>query len=147
MDLDPITEHYDLLCDPDHAFDVYVSRIAEWWHPDYTEGMASFSGVTIEPHVGGRVLEHSSNGESREWGTVMALVPGQHLAYTSNLGQRSGERSTISVDFTPGADGGTSVDFAHGGWNASNAEDRSNFDEWRKILDRFARMADADEIS
>ena len=146
MDFDPITEHYDLRCEPDHAFDVYVSRIAEWWHPDYTEDKATFSGVTIEPHIGGRVLEHHSTGESREWGTVTALVPGRHLAYTSNLGQRGGDRSTISVDFTPRDGGGTSVDFAHGGWNVSNVHDRSNYDEWRKILDRFAHMADVGEI-
>jgi uncharacterized protein YndB with AHSA1/START domain len=144
LSLDPITEKYDLACDPDHAFDVYARHIGDWWHPDYTEGAETFTEVTIEPHVGGSVIEHHSTGETHEWGRVTDWQPAQRLAYTSNLARAGGDPGTITVTFTPIDNGGPAVDFGHGGWNDSNAHGRFKFTEWRNILDRFATMADTD---
>jgi hypothetical protein len=143
----PITEHYELLCDPEHAFDVYVNRIAEWWTPHYTHHPETFNGITIEPYVGGRVVERHSTGENHEWGRVVEWIPARHVAYTSNLAQGDGDPSTITADFIPGPDGGTSFDFAQGGWNASNEADREKFTEWRIILDRYAQLADATDAT
>ncbi len=49
MSSEPITHEYLLSCSPEHAFDVYVKRIGEWWHPDHTANAATLEGVTIEP--------------------------------------------------------------------------------------------------
>jgi uncharacterized protein YndB with AHSA1/START domain len=142
MGIEPVREHYDLTSDPAHAFDVYVHRIGEWWHPMYTEGADTFAGVTIDPHVGGAVVERHTDGRRYEWGTVRSIVADEEISYTSNLGLDGGDPTVVSMRFAAAAAGGTSVDFEHGGWNDTNAKDRPKFTEWRLILDRFAQSAD-----
>jgi uncharacterized protein YndB with AHSA1/START domain len=142
MTIEPVREHYDLTSDPAHAFETYVNRIGEWWHPLYTEGADTFDGVTIEPSVGGSVVERHRDGRRFEWGTVRSIEPAREISYTSNLGQAGGDPTLVSVRFEPAAGGGTSVDFEHGGWNETNAADRAKFTDWRLILDRFAHLAD-----
>ena len=80
MSLEPIAHEYDLRCSPAHAFDVYVNRIGEWWHPDYTANPHSVEAVTIEPRAGGRVYAtHRDEGEDT-WDTLQS---GSRLADSS----------------------------------------------------------------
>ncbi|MGH2361159.1 MAG: SRPBCC domain-containing protein [bacterium] len=116
MSLEPIAHEYDLRCSPAHAFDVYVNRIGEWWHPDYTANPQSLEAVTIEPRVGGRVYAtHRDEGEDT-WGRVTVWEPPRRLVYTSTLAQGQDDPSEITVRFTPSGDG-CKVRFEHGGWN------------------------------
>jgi uncharacterized protein YndB with AHSA1/START domain len=137
MDLSPIAHEYELRCGPERAFDVYVHRIGEWWHPDFTLDPTTLQSVTIEPRVGGRVFAaHRDVGEV-DWGRVTAYEPGRRLVYTSTLAQPPETASEITVLFAPHGEGCT-MRFEHGGWNEGNAALRSKFSQWRIILDRFA---------
>lgn len=138
--MEAIAHRYDLRCSPEHAFDVYVNRIGEWWHPDYTADPQAMESVTIEPRVGGRVYATYRDAGDETWGRVTAYEPPGRLVHTSTLAQTPDHPSEITVRFAP-AEGGCKVDFAHGGWNEGNASYRGKFSDWRLILDRFARLA------
>ncbi len=142
MTWEPVREYYDLTAEPTRAYETYVDRIGEWWHPLYTGNADTFDGVTIEPVVGGAVVERHRDGSRVEWGRVRSIEPGRGISYTSKLGQGGGDPTVVTVRFESAAGGGTAVTFEHGGWNATNAADRRKFTDWRLILDRFAQLAD-----
>lgn len=139
---EPISHRYDLACGVERAWDVYVNRIGEWWHPQYTTDPTGFAGVTIEPRIGGRVSTSYHDGHVEVWGAVMTIEPERLLVHTSTLAQNPEHPSLISVRFSPRGDASCRVDFAHGGWDDGNAGDRAKFSEWPRILDRFAALAD-----
>ena len=140
MNLDPIALSYTLTCPPEQAFDAYVRRVGDWWHPDYTASPATLETVVIEPRVGGRVYERHSDGREFQWGEVTVWEPARRLAYTSTLAQSRAHPSEITVRFAPLA-GGSSVHFEHGGWNEDNAKDRQKFGDWSLLLDRYTQLA------
>jgi hypothetical protein len=142
MTLDPIVLEYDLRCGPEEAFEAYANRIGEWWHPDYTASSKTFEGVTIEPRVGGRVIERHRGGQEIDWGRVTVWEPGRRLVHTFSLAQPADRPSEIAVVFTP-VGGKCKVRFEHGGWNQGNAGNRAKFREWPVLLDRFAALANA----
>jgi len=144
MSTEPIRVSLALRCPPDHAFDTYARRIGEWWDPRYTADADTFTGVTIEPRVGGRVVEHHGDGRDVVWGTVTVWQPGRILAYTSSLAQAPGHPTRIELAFAPDDDDGAVVLFQHGGWDEDNAADHDKFSDWPQILERFTALADAD---
>ena len=140
MTLDPIVQEYDLRCRPEEAFEAFANHIGEWWHPNYTANSETFEDVTIEPRLGGRVVERHRGGKEIDWGWVTVWEPGRRLAHTFSLAQPADRASEIAVSFTP-VGGGCRVRFEHGGWNEGNAGNRAKFREWPVLLDRFADLA------
>jgi Activator of Hsp90 ATPase homolog 1-like protein len=139
----PIAYEYRLRCGAEDAFATYTGQIGEWWDPRYSANAETLESVTIEPRVGGRVYAtHSDLGE-HDWGEVKAWEPGGRLVHTFALAQDPRHPSEVAVEFVPG-DAGCTVQFAHGGWTADNAEVRSKFGDWPVMLDRFAALADSD---
>ncbi len=55
MNLDPIVIRYRLTCALDQAFNTYIRRMPEWWHPQYTANADTFTG-DAELANGGRAL-------------------------------------------------------------------------------------------
>jgi len=141
MSLDPIRHEYVVGCTPDRAFDTYANRIAEWWDPRYTANPDTFDGVSIEPHVGGEVVETHRGDQRIPWGNVTVWEPGRQLSYTSTLAQTHESPSEITVRFTPDGDR-CRVAFEHGGWNEGNKQARSKFQDWPVILARFVALAE-----
>lgn len=141
MDTSPLRHEYTVPCAPGPAFDAWVRRIGEWWHPDYSPDPQGFRGATIEPWVGGQVLLEDASLGAVPWGTVVEVDPPHRLVHTSVLAQDREHPTTVTVTFAPLADGGTHVVFEHGGWTEENAEDRAKFAEWPRILDRYAALA------
>jgi hypothetical protein len=126
-------------CDPATAFEIWTTRGGAWWPGGYTADERTFSGLTIEPHVGGRVVERHDDGRTFVWGEVTVWEPGAHLAHTFSLAH-SGDPSAVDVRFTA-ADGGTLVRLEHGGWHEGNVMDRPKFGDWPVILASFAALA------
>jgi hypothetical protein len=140
VDTAPIVHEYDLRCTAAQAFDAYVNRISDWWHPTYTANPETLVAVTIEPGVGGRVYAtHADLGEV-EWGRVTVWEPARRLVHTSTLAQTRDYPSEVSISFAPNGDG-CRVRFEHRGWNEHNVSDRRKFSDWPVMLDRFAALA------
>ncbi len=135
----PIELTYDLGCSPDLAWDAFVRRIDEWWHPAYApEGLRE---IRIDPLVGAPVTMSLDDGTTYTWGTVTVAEQPGHYAQTFTLAQDPEHPSTLDVTFERHRRG-SRVHFAHGGWTAANVAGRARFTEWDILLDRFAAVAE-----
>jgi uncharacterized protein YndB with AHSA1/START domain len=143
----PISYEYSLRCSADHAFDAYTGRIGEWWDPRYTANAETLQGVTIEPHVGGRVYATHSDMGKDDWGEVTVWEPGHRLVHTFTLAQDAKNPSEVTAEFVArdghGAETGSTLRFTHGGWTDANAAVRKKFSDWPVMLDRFVALADS----
>lgn len=103
------------------VFDTFVTRPMDWW-PENHVFVDDRVGIVIEPHVGGRYYEVSSDGSEVDWGRVREYEPGRRLVLTWRVGP--GWRpvfdddiaSFIELDLTPGPVPGTcQVSLTHSG--------------------------------
>jgi catechol 2,3-dioxygenase-like lactoylglutathione lyase family enzyme len=135
----PIELDYELDCSPELAWDAFVRRINEWWHPAYApEG---FREIRIDPTVGGIATMHLDDGSTYQWGTVTVAEQPYHFAQTFTLAQDPEHPSSLDVTFER-RPRGSRMHFEHGGWTAGNVAGRARFTEWDILLDRFAAVAD-----
>ena len=118
----PIRQSVHVDCPTEDAFRLFTEKFGEWWP------LASFSvsgeeaeSCTIEPWVGGKVLERTGSGGEREWGTVIDWDPPRRLEFTWDAGRRSGRDQTVEVEFSVEADG-TRVTLTHRGWHLAGVE-------------------------
>src|SRR4029078_13520462 len=65
----PLQLSFAVDCAPDHAFDVWTTRIGMWWPPDHTMS-GDPDTVAIEGHVGGRIFERTRARAETDWGGV-----------------------------------------------------------------------------
>jgi catechol 2,3-dioxygenase-like lactoylglutathione lyase family enzyme len=135
----PIELDYELDCSPELAWDAFVRRIDEWWHPAYAP--PGLQRVTIDPLVGAPVTMELADGSSYRWGTVTVADQPHHYAQTFTIAQDPEHPSTLEVTFERHLRG-CRVHFAHGGWTAANVAGRARFSEWGILLDRFAAVAE-----
>ena len=105
---------------PQRAFDLFTSRIGEWW-PLATHSVVANQGgtCTIEPFAGGRVYERADDGREHDWGRILLFEPPQRIAMTWHPG--GGPETELEVRFTP-ADDGTLVELEHRGWEVFGDE-------------------------
>jgi uncharacterized protein YndB with AHSA1/START domain len=126
-------------CSVQEAFEVFTTRIGEWWDPAYA--MKDLRDVRIEPRVGGAVVMEYDGGVTT-FGEVLVLDPPRHYAQSFTLTLDPQFPSRVDVTFTDSPEGGgTSVVFAHGGWTPGNVAGRSRFTEWYVLLGKFAAVA------
>ena len=137
----PHVHEVTVACDPATAFAVWTEQAGAWWPGAYTADERTFSALTIDPHVGGRVVERHDDGRTFVWGEVTAWEPGERLAHTFSLAH-SGDPSTVDVRFTA-VEGGTVVHLEHGGWQEGNVQDRAKFGDWAVILASYAALVDS----
>jgi uncharacterized protein YndB with AHSA1/START domain len=136
-------------CEPDHAFEVWTTRIDQWWPKDHTLTGAAAVTMTFEPGVGGRLVERAPNGDEREWGRITRWAPPHGLAYTWLIGGPEAEATDVEVTFTHAPGGLCRVDIVHHGWERLGASGpqrrRANRRGWAALLTAyrgFLREAD-----
>ncbi len=136
----PIESSIVVAVSSDRAWDAYVHGMTEWWRPGLTGYSAGLEHIEVEPHEGGRIVEHARDGRERVWGEVQEAVPGSHFAHTLRLTEH-GDVTTIAVEFEDLPHGGTEVRLVHSGWNDSNSEARGKHADWPMLLERFKAYA------
>lgn len=141
MSIQQIRHEYTIRATPQRAFEVYATRIDEWWPATYSADPATFTAVHIDDTVGGSVQALHDGGVTYIWGEVTAWEPGERLSYTSTLAQTGESPSQITVTFAPHPDG-CRVVFEHGGWDEINEPDRRKFGDWQLILKGFIDLAE-----
>jgi len=141
-DASPLIKTRRLACPSDHAFDVYVDRMAEWW-PLHTHSVYQdeATGLVVEPGVGGRIVEYGPSGAESVWGTLTSWEPRTRIAHSWHPGQ--GPETATAVEVTFVADGdGCLVTLTHTGWEeAGVTSTREGYDEgWPLVLDAYADL-------
>lgn len=138
--MDPIRHLVTVACSPERAFEVFTADMGTWWDPAYSPDPASYTGIRVEPLVGGIVaLVHG--GVPYPFGEVTAWEPGRRFAQTFTLAMDPAHPSSLEVWFEPEEDG-CRVVFEHGGWNDGNASYRDRYRDWPHLLGRYVEAAE-----
>ena len=134
-------------CSPEHAFDTFTVRLANWWPLD-THSVGGMGGrpprhAVLEPGVGGRLYEQMADGDEHEWAKVLAWEPPSRFVMDWHVNPDN-PSTEVEVTFTPQGDG-TRVELVHRGWERYGDRASEAYGDygagWEKILARFAEAA------
>jgi uncharacterized protein YndB with AHSA1/START domain len=129
----------------DEAFHFFTERIGAWWPLATHSVFGAEATLTMEPRVGGRVIESSADGQRSEWGTITEWQPGERLALTWHPGYEGKLATLVEVTFSEALDGGTLVDLLHTGWEVHGgdaAESAASYRAgWPAVLESLAKAA------
>jgi uncharacterized protein YndB with AHSA1/START domain len=137
---------------PSRVFEAFTAEIGEWWRPNglFQPSRHPAGRLTIEPGVGGRLLETHAGGEVDEIGRIRAWEPPVRLVLTWRPTSFTADQVTeVHVRFEP-VEGATRVVVEHFGWDGIPAEHAARHgiplfvfqqrlaDWWRDLLDSLS---------
>ena len=149
MTIAPVVVTVDTRASLDHAFELFTSRMGDWWGGK-TIGAKPHVAIVIEPHSGGRWYERAADGTETMWGTVRAFEPPRrlllgwqldsHFAYDPDI------LTEVEISFTACDGGGTCVRLEHRnlerfGDDATRVAGQVG-DGWPRVLAGLARLAE-----
>jgi Activator of Hsp90 ATPase homolog 1-like protein len=115
--LAPVKKSVVVQADVERSFAAFTSRMGRWWPRSHSIGSAPIADVIVEPRVGGRWYERSSQGAECEWGKVLAWDPPGRviLAWQLDANWKYDPALVLEVEITFTAlEGGlTRVDLEH----------------------------------
>ena len=120
--LAPVIKTIDVPCNQEQAFKIFIEEITTWWPLDKNSVSAMGGGVakavSIEPKVGGKIIEIGHDDTGHFWGTVNSYEP--HAAFSLNwhIGLPAESASLVGVTFTAIKDDKTRVELTHSNWEA-----------------------------
>ncbi len=144
--MEPIHLAFEVECPVDHAFDVWTTRIAQWWPLDHTVSAEDGLTVVLEGRPGGRIFERRPGGQEHDWGEVTIWEPPTRLGYTWHLNRDRSDATEVEVRFVPRDAATTIVEIEHRGWERLGADgvnwrDR-NHGGWATLLPHYIAAAD-----
>ena len=133
---EPVFKTIEVACDAAMAFTVFTEKIATWWPLDKNslsamEGKVAQS-LSIEPSIGGKIIEIAHDGSPHIWGTVTRFDPGKRLTLDWVLASSADiEPTIVDVKFIDIGNGRARVELTHDNWqghgdNAQNHRDNYN---------------------
>jgi hypothetical protein len=121
--LDPISYTIEVPCNQQRAFETFAN-IGSWWPLD-KRSMATMQGkqnpvsLTLEPQVGGKIVETGEDGTEYHWGTVRTFDPNDLFIMDFHMGLPAIDPcSQVEVAFTALDDNRTKVVLTQGNWEA-----------------------------
>lgn len=137
--LEPLVFEFSLACDVEHAFTTWTAKMDRWWPKDHSKSGDLNTTVSLEGHVGGRILERS-DGVEFEWGRITEWDPPNKLAYLWYIGSTPSQPTLVELSFDDVA-AGTKVRLVHSGWNVfgNHGLDRRTDNRlgWASVLETF----------
>ena len=134
----------------ERAFDVFASRMGEWWHKEHSIAKGTTQAdVVIEPRAGGRWYEKGADGSEHAWGRVLDYDPPRRLVLAWQLNRDfvydPNFETTVEVTFEA-QDGATVVRFEHRDLERMGADAVQLFESmdggWGLLLDLYKSAAD-----
>lgn len=116
--LPPVRSEIRVSWSPAESFQRFTSDIGRWWPTaSHSVGGKASTGVTLQPGVGGEIVESIRGGREAHWGTITEWDPPTGLAFTWHPGRAPSTGTRVALRFVP--DGtGTRVELTHSGWEA-----------------------------
>lgn len=151
MSITPIVQTIQVKAAPARAFELFATRMGEWWPKGKTVGGNSHVEIVIEPKAEGRWFERDAEGNETQWGKVLAWEPPSRLllGWQLNTAWRYDPDflTEVELSFEPANGGGTLVTLEHRNlerFGAGADERRKSLNGgWPAMLGAFARYADA----
>ncbi len=142
----PLRVTFEVACAPEHAFDMWTSRIDTWWPADHTVSGEPRPQVVLECEPGGRIYERTADGVVHDWGEITRWSPPDHLAYQWHLGGSRDQSTLVEVHFVPSGPESTRVEIEHSGWDRLGESGivwrGRNQSGWDTLLPHFAQSID-----
>jgi uncharacterized protein YndB with AHSA1/START domain len=116
MSIAPIVRTVTVKAPPERAFDLFTTRITDWWPRAHSMGPGALVGVVLEPRPGGRWYEVKEDDSEAPFGHVLAWDPPRRLllAWQINTGFRYDPALVTEVEIRFEAQGsGTLVTLEH----------------------------------
>lgn len=150
MSIAPIVRSVEVKAAPAKAFELFATRMGDWWPRGKTIGPGEHAEVVVEPRAGGQWFERSADGVETHWGKVLAWEPPGRLLLGWQIGADwrydPDFLTEVELTFAPLATGGTRVTLEHRDlerFGASAAAHRASLDGgWPTMLGEYARLVD-----
>lgn len=71
----PICKVADVPLSQERAFELFTTRMSEWWFHGQGIGAKPYVAIGIEPRTGGRWFERAADGVETQWGDVLEWEP------------------------------------------------------------------------
>lgn len=113
--IEPLRIEFEVDCAPEHAFAVWTEQIDRWWPRSHTVS-GDPARVVLEPRVGGRLFERTTDGGEIEWGEITAWEPPRRFAYLWHIRRDRADATDVTVTFDEHG-GATRVRIVHDGWD------------------------------
>jgi hypothetical protein len=143
----PLQLSYDLQCSPEHAFEVWTTRLSSWWPKGHSASGDPDTMVMIEPRLGGRIFERTPDGTEIDWGEITRWEPPYRLGYLWHIRRHADEATNVELTFVDRGDGTTRLEIMHTGWERLGAQGRawreSNTNGWSALIPNFMAAAEA----
>jgi hypothetical protein len=147
VSIEPLRLSFEIDCPNDHAFAVWTTRLSSWWPKGHSASGDPDTVVALEPRLGGRIFERTSNGTEIEWGEVTAWDPPERLGYLWHINRDRSDATDVELTFVDNGDGTTRLDIVHSGWERLGTEAlawrNANTSGWNALLPNFIAAARA----
>lgn len=116
-------------CPPEGAFQLFATRISEWWPVTHRLTKDPESELFLEPT--GRFWERARDGREMELGRVQVWEPPHRLSLDFYLGTSAAQPTSVEVTFTAETEG-TRVTVCH----RSKPESQELWNQRAPVFDR-----------
>jgi uncharacterized protein YndB with AHSA1/START domain len=142
---EPLLLEFELRCSAAHAFATWTDRFGQWWPAGHTTSGDSAASVHLEPRLGGRIYERTTDGREVDWGEVTSWEPPHRLGYLWHIRRTREAATDVLVLFADDGDG-CRVRIEHTGWERLGAEGPTwrdaNRGGWSGLLPHFTAAAE-----
>lgn len=133
-----------------HAFEVWTEDIGRWWPADHTTTGEPGLTVVLEPRVGGRIFERTTDGREFDWGEILVWEPPARFVYTWHLRRSREDATEVEIRFVATSAHATRVEIEHRGWERLGSDgptwrDR-NRGGWDTLLPHYLAAMSANVV-
>jgi uncharacterized protein YndB with AHSA1/START domain len=154
MTIAPIVRTVEVKAGPARAFELFATRMEDWWPRGRTVGKNPHAAIVVEPRANGRWFERDAEGQETHWGKVLAWEPPSRLLLGWQLNSQwtydPDFLTEVELTFAPAEGGGTLVTLEHRNLERFGADADRRAAElgggWPNFLADFARFADAQPV-
>ena len=117
MTIAPVLLTTQVKVPPARAFELFTTRMGEWWPKNMTPGEGLMTDMVIEPRTGGKFYEVKADGTHHQYGTVLAWNPPGQLLIGWQLGKDwkfdPDLVTEVELTFEPAGEGRTRMTLEH----------------------------------
>jgi hypothetical protein len=147
--IEPLRLSFVIGCSPEHAFEVWTTRVSTWWPKAHSVSGSPDTLVVLEPHLGGRLFERTPDGVEVDWGEITLWSPPLRLGYLWHIHRDRSDATDVELTFVDLGNGTTRLDIVHSGWERLGAEGASwreaNTGGWNALMPNFVVAAEASD--
>jgi len=145
MVIEPVRQSVEVELPPSEAFDLFTTRISEWWPYKTHFSRGPVESLVFEGRLGGKLSEVCSDGAVVTYGEVVAWEPPHRVVIKWFVRPDLGPPTEVEVRFTPSVVG-CRLDLEHRGFEGYGDEvgrrQRDSYSGgWSGVLRLFAEYA------